>query len=399
MMRTILKRHMLGLAAILAVWSAPAGAQTPSIEVDYYTPQYYLDRLVFFDENGNPIYYESDTAYAVPTDYDGYNNLVSYFQQNEANYARWFQEVGYQNLEYRMPLAHGGYQPVYYSGYPIFYNDAGQPIYYVDGSVAYVPSSDPGYAGWVRYYQLHRGLYLRWYQARGRYFHWYRTPIGTSYYQPLYYEGYPVYYSDAGAPYYYSGGQSVYIPASYGLYNTYVSHYRTHRVHYVRWYSSTGQRYRDYRQPVHFRGQRTAVVNAPRAVRGRAVNRTFVARPVAERRAIVRPGIVRPGPAGGPPPNVHHRPGVVRPSPGGPPVVVQPQPSPVHRPRPVYQPQPGHPPVVAQPRPVPHPTGASHAVDCNANPNHPLCRRATRRPPPQPQPAPQVKGRPVRRTH
>lgn len=72
--------------------------------------------------------------------------------------------------------------------------------------------------------------------------------VATNYYTPLYYNGYVVYYDDVGRPVYYAGGVRYYIPPTYVGYNRYVVHYRTHRVHYNRWYGSRGHRYRTYRR-------------------------------------------------------------------------------------------------------------------------------------------------------
>jgi len=72
--------------------------------------------------------------------------------------------------------------------------------------------------------------------------------IATSYYTPMYYNGYVVYYDTTGRPMYYANGTRYYIPATYAHYNRYVGHYRAHRVHYRRWYRKRGHRYRRYRR-------------------------------------------------------------------------------------------------------------------------------------------------------
>ena len=81
--------------------------------------------------------------------------------------------------------------------------------------------------------------------------------LHTSYYRPLYYQGYPVYYSAAGLPYYYVNGATVYIPRTYVGYNRYYNHWRVHRVHYRRWYRSRGYRYRRHRRRSYRRRART----------------------------------------------------------------------------------------------------------------------------------------------
>jgi hypothetical protein len=327
-MKARTKCLVIGMMSVLGamIWTHRAIAQSPSIQVSYYTPQFYLDYLVFYDQDGTPIYYENDTAYSVPSEYADYNALVTHFQQNADAYSKWFQEVGYANLQYRLPLAYNGYQPLYYLGYLVFYDDSGQPIYYADGTSYPVPSNYSDYNRLASSYRQHRAGYLTWYQARGQRFRWYRQPAGSSYYQPLYYDGYLVYYDDSGLPYWNQGGRPVYIPSTHRLYNTYISHYRTNRANYSRWYASGGNHYQTYRQPAPLR-QRVTATNAPRATRGRSVNRTFTPRMRPEARPDRRPEI-RPN----------------------------------RRPEPVARPGRGN-------------------VDCNREPGHPSCRgRGMRQP-------------------
>jgi len=61
-------------------------------------------------------------------------------------------------------------------------------------------------------------------------------------YQPVLYDGYVVYYTDAGVPFYWAGGVRVFVPVAYRPY--YVDHWRSHRAAYVRWHSHNGERYR-----------------------------------------------------------------------------------------------------------------------------------------------------------
>ena len=72
--------------------------------------------------------------------------------------------------------------------------------------------------------------------------------VSTSYYTPLYYNGYIVYYDASGLPYYYYGGRIMYVPRPYHLYNRYVGYYARHRSYYRRWYTARGRhaRYRRY---------------------------------------------------------------------------------------------------------------------------------------------------------
>jgi hypothetical protein len=67
-------------------------------------------------------------------------------------------------------------------------------------------------------------------------------------YQPMYYDGYVVYFDAAGQPYYYAGGRAVWIAPTDPLYTTYVVHYRAYQRSYQRWYARGGYRYRVYRR-------------------------------------------------------------------------------------------------------------------------------------------------------
>lgn len=61
----------------------------------YYTPQVYRNRLVYFDEAGRPMTYRRGRRrYIQPTD-AGYYAYVEHYRQNQANYWRWYSNVGY----------------------------------------------------------------------------------------------------------------------------------------------------------------------------------------------------------------------------------------------------------------------------------------------------------------
>ena len=70
--------------------------------------------------------------------------------------------------------------------------------------------------------------------------------VGTSYYNPMYYNGYVVYYDSLGRPMYYVNGATYYVPSTYVHYHALTSHYVTYRSHYHRWYGAQGHRYRSY---------------------------------------------------------------------------------------------------------------------------------------------------------
>ncbi len=284
-MATRKKVPLIGVVAMLiaTAWGGRSMAQI--IYVDYYTPQFYMDNLVFYDDAGAPIYYENNVAYAVPGDYPGYNNLVNNFTNNEDAYFQWFEEVGYNNLQFHRTPVVDYYKPAYYDDYPVFFV-RNQPVYYVDGIMHTILSSDRRYARLMRHYRKHRAEYGRWYRSVGRSYRSYRRSVGTDYYRPQYYEGYLVFYDASGMPYYYQSGRVVHIPRTYRGYQAYVSHYRNHRNDYGRWYKSKGQRRHEYRRPKAYL-KRVVAPKAPRANHGRAENRKY--RPAVRHR--LRPAI------------------------------------------------------------------------------------------------------------
>jgi hypothetical protein len=385
------------VVALVMAWSGQAAAQ--NIYRDYYTPQFYMDHLVFYDEAAQPIYYVGDVAYSVPSDTPFYEELVIHYEQNADAYHRWFEEVGYAHLSYRRPVAAHGYTPMYYLDYPVFFDDAGRPVYYVDGVAHPIPPAYPRYHLYVSHWRARRALYLRWYNSHGRHYRWWRRPIATGYYSPLYYDGYVVFYDDSGAPYYYMGGRTVYIPRTHRDYNRYHSHWRTHRGNYRRWYKSAGHRQHAYRQPRAYR-RRAVVTTAPRAVRGRAVQRTYRRRPVVRPRPG-RPGPhARPGQPGRPP---HARPGHPgRPGPQARPGRPGPQARPGHPGRPGPQARPGRPGPQARPGPG-RPVHPRERPGVHGGPGRPGPQARPGRPGPQARPGhpgrPPHAGQPGRPPH
>lgn len=60
--------------------------------------------------------------------------------------------------------------------------------------------------------------------------------VETEVYAPLHYHGYVVYYDSWGRPVYYVDGAWFYVPRSYVHFDLLLTHYRTHRAAYDRWY-------------------------------------------------------------------------------------------------------------------------------------------------------------------
>ncbi len=64
-------------------------------------------------------------------------------------------------------------------------------------------------------------------------------------YQPLLYNGYVVYYSDDGVPFYWSGSSRVWVPVASR--NQYIVHYRSHHRSYRHWHKHRGHHYQGRR--------------------------------------------------------------------------------------------------------------------------------------------------------
>ena len=78
-------------------------------------------------------------------------------------------------------------------------------------------------------------------------------PVVAEGYTPQYYNGYVVYYDGNGLPYYYYGGQQVFIAATDPYYAGYVDHWRAYGPAYNRWYAGYGYRYRGWNRPGYYR--------------------------------------------------------------------------------------------------------------------------------------------------
>jgi hypothetical protein len=75
------------------------------------------------------------------------------------------------------------YQPQYYNGSTVYYNDGGLPYYYNGVGFAYVPYTSPYYAGYLGHYRTYAPAYRRWYAGGG-----YRYPVyrGGAYHGGVY---------------------------------------------------------------------------------------------------------------------------------------------------------------------------------------------------------------------
>ena len=65
------------------------------------------------------------------------------------------------------PAYADGYQPQFYDGYVVYYDDVGRPFYHVDGVAVWVPATSPLYIGLVNHWRAYRPAYGRWYANHG----------------------------------------------------------------------------------------------------------------------------------------------------------------------------------------------------------------------------------------
>jgi hypothetical protein len=72
-------------------------------------------------------------------------------------------------------------------------------------------------------------------------------PVYAYGYEPVYYDGYVVYYDGGGRPYYYVNGAVAWVPPSAPIYPRLVEHYHVYGGAYTTWHSNGGYRYRGYR--------------------------------------------------------------------------------------------------------------------------------------------------------
>ena len=129
-------------------------------------------------------------------------------------------------------------------------------------------------------------------------------------YEPLLYDGYVVYYTDIGEPYYWLGGARIWVP-SYAR-SPYVGHWQRYKQVYPTWYKHRGAYYKTHRFTGRAGNPRgpaggpgTNWRHPPGPVGGSG---TSPSRPYDTTRYPDRDSN-RPGPAGGPGTNWEHRPG------------------------------------------------------------------------------------------
>jgi hypothetical protein len=80
------------------------------------------------------------------------------------------------------PVYVEGYEPMYYDGYVVYYDDVGRPFYYVNGVVYWVPPTSPVYVGLVRHWRTYGPGYRHWYGNYGYRYRGYRYRGYRGYY-------------------------------------------------------------------------------------------------------------------------------------------------------------------------------------------------------------------------
>jgi hypothetical protein len=117
-------------------------------------------------------------------------------------------------------------------------------------------------------------------------------------YQPLLYDGYVVYYTDDGIPFYWAGGVRVWVPIEFRA--RYISHWRSHRHAYHTWYTHRGSHYRGRTYRSHQRGVKHGhghrPVITPKSHKGRPVIKPKekkeskpVIKPKKKKKPVIRP--------------------------------------------------------------------------------------------------------------
>jgi hypothetical protein len=62
----------------------------------------------------------------------------------------------------------GGFEPMYYDGAVVYYDDGGRPFYYDNGAVVWIPATSPFYVGYVNHWRAYGPAYHSWYAHYGR---------------------------------------------------------------------------------------------------------------------------------------------------------------------------------------------------------------------------------------
>jgi hypothetical protein len=72
----------------------------------------------------------------------------------------------------------GGYRPMYYDGYVVYFDGGGRPYYYNGGAYTWVPRESPYYGAYVTHYNTYGRTYRTWYTRGGYRYRSYRSHPG-----------------------------------------------------------------------------------------------------------------------------------------------------------------------------------------------------------------------------
>lgn len=75
------------------------------------------------------------------------------------------------------PVYADGYQPQFYDGYVVYYDQAGRPFYYVNGAAYWVPVTSTVYVGLVNHWHVYGQAYGHWYANHAFGYRRYRGPV------------------------------------------------------------------------------------------------------------------------------------------------------------------------------------------------------------------------------
>lgn len=85
-----------------------------------------------------------------------------------------YAETGTATVTSADVVADDGYEPAYYDGYVVYYDNIGRPYYYDRGAVIWNSPSSPHYGPLVHHYRYYGPRYHQWNSHYGARYHNYR---------------------------------------------------------------------------------------------------------------------------------------------------------------------------------------------------------------------------------
>ncbi|HEY4014474.1 MAG TPA: hypothetical protein VGM06_14130 [Polyangiaceae bacterium] len=70
-----------------------------------------------------------------------------------------------------------GYEPEYYDGHIVYYDDVGRPFYYGAGAVVWIPPTAPLYGVYVSHWHHYGPAYRNWNTHYGYRYHGYHARV------------------------------------------------------------------------------------------------------------------------------------------------------------------------------------------------------------------------------